>query len=158
MHLRRGSGNAHADLRRLGSTARIPEIAARWQFADASHFIRHFKALYGNTPASYLRNLSATDTAERPPVSGPECRNTIVHRQRPAPRRRSGADSACLTHPAAAPRPHALVPPLRPACGPCRRNGHAGSSSAPACPCPRCRSRGCPEAARLPVLPSRRHP
>ncbi|RZU34948.1 AraC-like DNA-binding protein [Streptomyces sp. BK022] len=61
---RRRLQNAHADLRRLGSTATISEIAARWQFADASHFIRHFKALYGSTPASYLRNLDGGGTAE----------------------------------------------------------------------------------------------
>ncbi|MFJ6843349.1 helix-turn-helix domain-containing protein [Streptomyces griseoluteus] len=61
---RRRLQNAHADLRRLGGTARISEIAARWQFADASHFIRHFKALYGSTPASYLRNLDGSGTPE----------------------------------------------------------------------------------------------
>ncbi|WP_343237919.1 helix-turn-helix domain-containing protein [Streptomyces sp. SID2999] len=61
---RRRLQNAHADLRRLGGTARISEIAARWQFADASHFIRHFKALYGSTPASYLRNLDGRGTPE----------------------------------------------------------------------------------------------
>ncbi|MEU6816681.1 helix-turn-helix transcriptional regulator [Streptomyces sp. NPDC046860] len=51
---------AHADLLRLGSAARISEIAARWQFSDASHFIRHFKSSYGSTPAAYLRNLRGT--------------------------------------------------------------------------------------------------
>ncbi|MGW3341163.1 helix-turn-helix domain-containing protein [Streptomyces sp. NPDC001009] len=59
---RRRLESAYADLMRLGSTARISEIAARWQFADASHFIRHFKAFYGSTPASYLRNLGSRGT------------------------------------------------------------------------------------------------
>ncbi|WP_234312771.1 helix-turn-helix transcriptional regulator [Streptomyces seoulensis] len=61
---RRRLQSAHAELRRLGGTARISEIAARWQFADASHFIRNFKATYGSTPASYLRNLGGRGTAE----------------------------------------------------------------------------------------------
>ncbi|MER6066529.1 helix-turn-helix transcriptional regulator [Streptomyces sp. NPDC001792] len=51
---------AHSELIRLGSTAKVSEIAARWQFADASHFIRHFKSVYGTTPAAYLRNLGKT--------------------------------------------------------------------------------------------------
>jgi Helix-turn-helix domain len=29
----------------------ISEVAARWQFADSSHFIRAFKKQYGETPA-----------------------------------------------------------------------------------------------------------
>ncbi|MEU6816037.1 AraC family transcriptional regulator [Streptomyces sp. NPDC046860] len=48
---------AHGELVRLGRQASVSEIAARWHFSDASHFIRNFKSLYGSTPAAYLRNL-----------------------------------------------------------------------------------------------------
>jgi AraC-like DNA-binding protein len=30
----------------------VGEVAARWQFADSSHFIRAFRERYGQTPAS----------------------------------------------------------------------------------------------------------
>lgn len=53
---RRRLQRAHDDLMRLGSAAGISEIAARWHFSDASHFIRSFKSAYGITPAAYLRN------------------------------------------------------------------------------------------------------
>jgi AraC family transcriptional regulator, positive regulator of tynA and feaB len=33
----------------------VAEIAARWQFADSSHFIRAFKNQYGQTPAEFAR-------------------------------------------------------------------------------------------------------
>jgi AraC family transcriptional regulator, positive regulator of tynA and feaB len=33
----------------------VAEIAARWQFADSSHFVRAFKNRYGQTPAAYAR-------------------------------------------------------------------------------------------------------
>ncbi|WP_311765428.1 helix-turn-helix domain-containing protein [Streptomyces zingiberis] len=34
----------------------VSEVAARWQFADSSHFIRAFKRRYGQTPARYARS------------------------------------------------------------------------------------------------------
>jgi AraC family transcriptional activator of tynA and feaB len=34
----------------------VSEIAAYWQFADSSHFIRAFKKHYGRTPAEYTRS------------------------------------------------------------------------------------------------------
>ncbi|GAA4634314.1 hypothetical protein GCM10023196_075340 [Actinoallomurus vinaceus] len=40
-----------APLRRPG----VAEVAARWQFADSSHFIRAFKNQYGQTPAEFAR-------------------------------------------------------------------------------------------------------
>ncbi|MEH0522501.1 helix-turn-helix transcriptional regulator [Streptomyces stelliscabiei] len=45
---------AHDDLMRAGGAAGVSEIAARWNFADASHFIRNFKEFYGTTPAAYV--------------------------------------------------------------------------------------------------------
>ncbi|MFD9039679.1 AraC family transcriptional regulator [Streptomyces bottropensis] len=45
---------AHDDLVRAGGTAGVSEIAARWNFSDASHFIRNFREFYGTTPAAYV--------------------------------------------------------------------------------------------------------
>ena len=43
----------------------VSELAAHWQFADSSHFIRSFKKHYGRTPTEYARStvsaLSAAD-------------------------------------------------------------------------------------------------
>ena len=36
-----------------------PELAAHWQFADSSHFIRAFKKHYGRTPTDYARSITA---------------------------------------------------------------------------------------------------
>ncbi|MFI6937252.1 helix-turn-helix domain-containing protein [Streptomyces sp. NPDC050287] len=46
---------------RLALTARsgrlsVSELAAHWQFADSSHFIRAFKKRYGQTPTEYARS------------------------------------------------------------------------------------------------------
>ncbi len=38
----------------------ISEIAAHWQFADSSHFIRAFKKQYGQTPAQFARSGNRT--------------------------------------------------------------------------------------------------
>lgn len=53
---RRRLQKAHYDLTKSGNTANISEIAARWHFSDASHFIRTFKSVYGAPPAVYARN------------------------------------------------------------------------------------------------------
>ncbi|MFD8723519.1 helix-turn-helix domain-containing protein [Streptomyces sp. NPDC059629] len=34
----------------------VAGVAARWHFSDSSHFIRQFKALYGVTPAAFIKN------------------------------------------------------------------------------------------------------
>jgi AraC family transcriptional regulator, positive regulator of tynA and feaB len=36
----------------------VSEVAARYQFADGSHFIRAFKARYGQTPAEFARTVN----------------------------------------------------------------------------------------------------
>ncbi|MGP4050599.1 helix-turn-helix domain-containing protein [Streptomyces sp. 2A115] len=36
----------------------ISELAAHWQFADSSHFIRSFKKQYGQTPVQFARSRS----------------------------------------------------------------------------------------------------
>lgn len=41
--------------------ARVVEVAAWWQFSNSSHFIRNFKAAYGITPASYIKEVHASD-------------------------------------------------------------------------------------------------
>ncbi|MGV9557302.1 helix-turn-helix domain-containing protein [Streptomyces sp. NPDC003522] len=56
---RRRLERAHDELLQRGANANVSEIAAHWQFADASHFIRYFKSFYGTTPAAYLRNFGA---------------------------------------------------------------------------------------------------
>jgi AraC-like DNA-binding protein len=38
----------------------VSELAAHWQFADSSHFIRTFKKRYGQTPAEYARSTGST--------------------------------------------------------------------------------------------------
>ncbi|WP_207757098.1 helix-turn-helix domain-containing protein [Nonomuraea cypriaca] len=47
-----------ARLQLLASRGRpsISELAAHWQFADSSHFIRAFKRQYGQTPAEFARS------------------------------------------------------------------------------------------------------
>ncbi|MHC1559166.1 AraC family transcriptional regulator [Actinomycetospora sp. C-140] len=40
-----------------GPSARIADIAARWQFADSRHFSRPFRAACGTTPAVFLPSL-----------------------------------------------------------------------------------------------------
>ena len=37
----------------------VSELAAHWQFADSSHFIRTFKKHYGRTPTEYARSIAA---------------------------------------------------------------------------------------------------
>ncbi|WP_084161192.1 AraC family transcriptional regulator [Nocardia sp. BMG51109] len=39
----------------------ISELAAYWQFADRSHFIRAFKKAYGRTPGEYARSVDSDD-------------------------------------------------------------------------------------------------
>ncbi len=39
----------------------ISDLAARWQFADSSHFIRTFKKHYGQTPTEYTRSTRTAD-------------------------------------------------------------------------------------------------
>lgn len=42
--------------RALTAGQTVSEVAARWQFADSSHFIRSFRRRYDQTPAQYARN------------------------------------------------------------------------------------------------------
>ncbi|MGW9029701.1 helix-turn-helix transcriptional regulator [Streptomyces sp. NPDC055722] len=44
----------------------VSELAAHWQFADSSHFIRAFKKRYGWTPTEYARSLGATGSRTDP--------------------------------------------------------------------------------------------
>jgi AraC family transcriptional activator of tynA and feaB len=37
----------------------VSELAAHWQFADSSHFIRAFKKHYGRTPTEYARSTTS---------------------------------------------------------------------------------------------------
>ncbi|WP_433453908.1 helix-turn-helix transcriptional regulator [Streptomyces sp. CA-142005] len=50
---------ARKDLLEYGSSISVSELAAKWRFSDASHFIRHFKQVYGASPVSYARNYRA---------------------------------------------------------------------------------------------------
>lgn len=46
---------ARLELTAPGARPSVSEIAAHWQFADSSHFVRAFKKEYGQTPAEYAR-------------------------------------------------------------------------------------------------------
>ncbi|MEW1569829.1 helix-turn-helix domain-containing protein [Streptomyces sp. NPDC093509] len=46
---------AHDDLIAAGLKFSVSSVAAKWRFADSSHFVRQFKGRYGATPASYIR-------------------------------------------------------------------------------------------------------
>ena len=39
----------------------VSKLAAHWQFADSSHFIRAFKKHYGQTPTEYARSTGSAD-------------------------------------------------------------------------------------------------
>ncbi|MFJ5639663.1 helix-turn-helix domain-containing protein [Streptomyces sp. NPDC093223] len=54
---------AHDDLLGSSHARRISEVAARWQFSDASHFIRHFKAAFGTTPTLHIEAHRGKDAA-----------------------------------------------------------------------------------------------
>lgn len=56
--------------RDLAAPGRLPvaDIAARWQFADSSHFVRAFKRRYGETPAQYARSLGGPGRATPPRI------------------------------------------------------------------------------------------
>jgi AraC-like DNA-binding protein len=58
---RRRLERAREELISSGNAATVSQLAARWQFSDASHFIRHFKSSYGSTPAVYVRNYGKAD-------------------------------------------------------------------------------------------------
>ncbi|WP_344598916.1 helix-turn-helix domain-containing protein [Streptomyces violaceusniger] len=45
-----------------GQLMTISELAAYWQFADGSHFIRTFKKHYGQTPTDYARSISPPES------------------------------------------------------------------------------------------------
>jgi AraC family transcriptional regulator, positive regulator of tynA and feaB len=40
----------------------VSELAAHWQFADSSHFIRAFKKHYGRTPTEYARSTRSAES------------------------------------------------------------------------------------------------
>ncbi|MFD2416134.1 helix-turn-helix domain-containing protein [Amycolatopsis pigmentata] len=42
--------------RELAAGYTVSQVAARWQFADSSHFVRAFRKNYGETPAGYSRS------------------------------------------------------------------------------------------------------
>ncbi|WP_243869108.1 helix-turn-helix domain-containing protein [Streptomyces liangshanensis] len=56
---RRRLQRAYADLAQVRDGVAISDVAARWCFSDASHFIKTFRSVYGTTPAAYLRTLKS---------------------------------------------------------------------------------------------------
>lgn len=46
----------------------ISELAAHWQFADSSHFIRAFKSQYGRTPVEFARTTEAAAATRDSPI------------------------------------------------------------------------------------------
>lgn len=57
---RRRLEQARAELGAALHQPSVSEVAARYQFADGSHFARAFKAEYGQTPAEFARSQRAT--------------------------------------------------------------------------------------------------
>jgi AraC-like DNA-binding protein len=56
---------ARAELMLPGRSRSISDVAARWQFSDASHFIRSFRGRYGETPGSVSVAFWPVTTAGR---------------------------------------------------------------------------------------------
>ncbi|MFF2384334.1 helix-turn-helix domain-containing protein [Streptomyces sp. NPDC058108] len=64
---RRRLERAHDELMTKGPAVNVSELAARWHFADASHFIKHFRSSYGASPTAYLRSrTTSTGDLDRP--------------------------------------------------------------------------------------------
>ena len=55
---RRRSNERGLNWQRPSAWPDVSEVAARWQFADGSHFIRAFKKQCGETPAQFARSVS----------------------------------------------------------------------------------------------------
>ncbi|MFJ1974010.1 helix-turn-helix domain-containing protein [Streptomyces sp. NPDC087903] len=76
MHPHRAAEEGPARTDRIGRPS-VSELAAHWQFADSSHFIRAFRKRHGQTPAQFARSAGATEPrpnahhrrAPRPPDS-----------------------------------------------------------------------------------------
>ncbi|MFD7013162.1 helix-turn-helix domain-containing protein [Streptomyces sp. NPDC059928] len=81
--LRRRLEQARRELATPGRVS-VSELAARWQFADSSHFIRAFKHRYGQTPtAPAARRSGAAATATRPvPIPPQFVRTLLAHIKR----------------------------------------------------------------------------
>jgi AraC-like DNA-binding protein len=60
---RRRLEQARLDLGTPPGRPDVAEVAARWQFADSSHFTRAFRRRYGETPAQFARSASGSPTA-----------------------------------------------------------------------------------------------
>jgi AraC family transcriptional regulator, positive regulator of tynA and feaB len=48
----------------------VSDLAAHWQFADSSHFIRTFKKHYGQTPTDHARSTPPPGTDSPPSGAG----------------------------------------------------------------------------------------
>jgi AraC-like DNA-binding protein len=57
---RRRLEQARLELMAQTSRPSVSEVAAHWQFADSSHFIRAFKKQYGQTPTQFVRSTNLT--------------------------------------------------------------------------------------------------
>ncbi len=62
---RRRLQQARAELTSPHGRPSLSEIAAHWQFADSSHFIRAFKKQYGQTPAQFAQSSNRTAPRDR---------------------------------------------------------------------------------------------
>jgi AraC family transcriptional regulator, positive regulator of tynA and feaB len=54
MSRRRRLERARDELLVPGHIYTVSDVAARWQFSDASHFIRSFRHRYGETPRRFV--------------------------------------------------------------------------------------------------------
>lgn len=63
----------------VASDLAVAAIAARWGFADASHFTRTFRGAYGQSPSAYKAEMAKTGPAQGPQPRGEAVMGTGSH-------------------------------------------------------------------------------
>ncbi|MFI5843083.1 helix-turn-helix domain-containing protein [Catenuloplanes sp. NPDC051500] len=83
---------ARSALAATGTRLAISDVAARWQFADASHFTREFRRRYGLTPGEFVRQRQSNGRPGVPPAhDAPVSAAGLI--RRPTPPESAGGDA-----------------------------------------------------------------